>query len=71
MTASVNLLQAMRMAAPDAQIVWVSTCEVYGVPGELPLLETRPSRPRIPYAVSKAAGEMLARCTRRLLDSTW
>ena len=59
-TAAVNLLQAMRTSAPDARLVWVSTCEVYGVPVELPLLESAPVAPANPYAVSKAAGEMLA-----------
>ena len=40
--------------------MWVSTCEVYGVPDALPLTESAPVQPANPYAVSKASGEMLA-----------
>lgn len=55
----VNLLEAVRKHAPEARIIWVSSCEVYGIPSELPLTEAAPVIPRSPYAVSKAAGEML------------
>ena len=57
---AVNVLEALRAEAAGARTVWVSTCEVYGVPEALPLAETAPIRPANPYAVSKAAGEMLA-----------
>jgi GDP-4-dehydro-6-deoxy-D-mannose reductase len=59
-TMSVNLLEALRHEAPSARIVWVSTCEVYGVPEALPIPESASIRPANPYAVSKAAAEMLA-----------
>jgi GDP-4-dehydro-6-deoxy-D-mannose reductase len=59
-SAAINLLEAVRAAAADARVVWVSTCEVYGVPEELPLTESAPMAPANPYAVSKAAAEMLA-----------
>jgi GDP-4-dehydro-6-deoxy-D-mannose reductase len=57
---AINLLEGIRHQAPDARVVWVSTCEVYGGPETLPIAEAAPLRPANPYAVSKAAGEMLA-----------
>ena len=57
---SVNMLEALRLEAPDARVVWVSSCEVYGAPERLPVTEDAPLHPANPYAVSKAAGEMLA-----------
>jgi GDP-4-dehydro-6-deoxy-D-mannose reductase len=57
--AAVNLLEAVRVAAPDARVVWVSSCEVYGEPVSLPIPESAPVSPANPYAVSKAAGEQL------------
>ncbi len=59
-SAALNVLEAVRAAAADARVVWVSTCEVYGVPEALPLTESAPMAPANPYAVSKAAAEMLA-----------
>ncbi|MBV8914705.1 MAG: GDP-mannose 4,6-dehydratase, partial [Acetobacteraceae bacterium] len=40
--------------------VWVSSCEVYGAPASLPVEETAPVVPANPYAVSKAAADLLA-----------
>jgi GDP-4-dehydro-6-deoxy-D-mannose reductase len=57
---AINLLEAIRERAPDARVVWVSTCEVYGVPDGLPIPESAAVHPANPYAVSKATGEMLA-----------
>jgi GDP-4-dehydro-6-deoxy-D-mannose reductase len=57
---AINLLEALRYEAPSARVVWVSSCEVYGVPAVLPIPEDAPQRPANPYAVSKSAGEMLA-----------
>lgn len=57
---AVNVLQALRFEAQRARIVWVSSCEVYGAPERLPILEDQPLRPANPYAVSKATGEQLA-----------
>jgi GDP-4-dehydro-6-deoxy-D-mannose reductase len=56
-----NVLDAVHREAPDARVVWVSSCEVYGPPASLPVGEDAPLAPANPYAVSKAAGEMLAR----------
>jgi GDP-4-dehydro-6-deoxy-D-mannose reductase len=60
--ASVNLLDAVREEAPDAVVVAVGSGETYGpVPEErLPVVETEPLRPQNPYAVSKAAADLLA-----------
>jgi GDP-4-dehydro-6-deoxy-D-mannose reductase len=55
-----NLLEALRTAAPQAAVVAVSSGEVYGPPVSLPVDETAPLRPQNPYAVSKAAGDLLA-----------
>ena len=55
-----NLLEAVRTAAPDAAVVAVSSGEVYGPPASLPVDESAPLRPHNPYAVSKAAGDLLA-----------
>lgn len=57
---SVHLLEALRLEAPAARVVWVSSCEVYGRPARLPISEDAPVQPASPYAVSKAAGEQLA-----------
>jgi GDP-4-dehydro-6-deoxy-D-mannose reductase len=58
---TVSVLEALRQVAGGAPVVWVSSCEVYGAPEVLPATEDLPLRPANPYAVSKAAGEMLVR----------
>ena len=55
-----NLLGALRAAGSRARVVWVSSCEVYGEPAVLPVAEDAPLAPANPYAVSKAAAELLA-----------
>lgn len=55
-----SMLEALRHEAPQARVLWVSTCEVYGVPDSLPIPESAPLQPTNPYAVSKASAEMLA-----------
>ena len=57
---SVSVLEALRLHAVDARLVWVSSCEVYGAPARLPITEDAPVNPVNPYAVSKAAGDLLA-----------
>lgn len=57
---SVGMLEALRRVAGGAPVVWVSSCEIYGDPEQLPAAENLPARPANPYAVSKASGEMLA-----------
>lgn len=55
------LLEAVRHRAPGARLLYASSCEVYGTVRELPVREDAPFAPVNPYAVSKAAGDMLAK----------
>lgn len=57
---AVNVLEAVRGKAPDARVVWASTCEVYGAPQQLPIEESARLAPANPYAVSKTAADLLA-----------
>ncbi|MFC1953270.1 GDP-mannose 4,6-dehydratase [Chloroflexota bacterium] len=56
-----NLFEAVRMASLDPLILLCSTSEVYGQvdPKDVPIKESAPLRPASPYAVSKAAQDML------------
>jgi len=58
--ATVNLLEAVRGEAPEARVLCAGTGEVYGPPERLPVTEDAPLRPQSPYAVSKAASELVA-----------
>jgi GDP-4-dehydro-6-deoxy-D-mannose reductase len=60
--ATLNLLEAVREEAPDATVLVAGSGEQYGpVPEErLPVSEDEPLRPQNPYAVSKAAADLLA-----------
>ena len=60
LTMTVNLLEALRHEAPDAAAVVMSSGEIYGPPASLPVEESAPLRPQNPYAVSKAACDLLA-----------
>jgi GDP-4-dehydro-6-deoxy-D-mannose reductase len=55
-----NLLEAMRAEAPETPLVLASSGEVYGPPERLPLDESARLAPQNPYAVSKAASDLLA-----------
>jgi GDP-4-dehydro-6-deoxy-D-mannose reductase len=54
-----NLLEAVRTEAPEATVVLIGSGEVYGPPDRLPVDEDAPLRPQNPYAVSKAACDLL------------
>jgi GDP-4-dehydro-6-deoxy-D-mannose reductase len=56
-----SVLEAVRHEAPQCRLVWASSCEVYGPKTDLPVREDAALEPANPYAVSKAAGDMLAR----------
>ncbi|MDO8616017.1 MAG: GDP-mannose 4,6-dehydratase [Dehalococcoidia bacterium] len=60
---TLNLLEALRRAAPAATTVVVTSSAVYGPTHdhELPIRESRELRPSSPYGVSKTAADMLAR----------
>jgi GDP-4-dehydro-6-deoxy-D-mannose reductase len=57
---TLNLLDAVRHEAPEATVVVASSGEIYGPPERLPVTESDPLRPQNPYAVSKAACDLLA-----------
>lgn len=61
LTTSQHLLQAVRDHAPDAGVLISCSGEEYGtVPdARLPVTESEPLRPQNPYAVSKAAVDLL------------
>ena len=58
---TLNLLEAVRHEAPEAVVVLVGTGQVYGEPASLPVDEAAPLAPDNPYAVSKAACDLLGR----------
>jgi len=56
------LLEAVRLHAPRARVLVVSTGHVYGAaPGDVRFDESAPLRPDSPYARAKAAADLLAR----------
>jgi UDP-glucose 4-epimerase len=55
-----NLLDAI-VAAHARQIVFSSTCAIFGLPERLPIDETAPARPINPYGESKLAFEKILR----------
>lgn len=57
---TLNVLEAVRLEARDATVVALGSSEEYGPPERLPVDESAPLRPQNPYAVSKAAADMLA-----------
>jgi GDP-4-dehydro-6-deoxy-D-mannose reductase len=56
---TMNVLEAVRLETPEASVVLAGSGEIYGTPERLPLDEDAPLRPRNPYAVSKAACDLL------------
>jgi GDP-4-dehydro-6-deoxy-D-mannose reductase len=56
---TLNVLEAVRSEAPDAAVVLAGSGEVYGAPERLPVDESAPLAPRNPYALSKAACDLL------------
>jgi GDP-4-dehydro-6-deoxy-D-mannose reductase len=61
-TISYNILEAVRLGAPRARFVAISSGNVYGAVKDTtyPITESTPLRPLNPYAVSKVTQEMLA-----------
>ncbi len=58
---AIHVFEAVRAEAAGATVVAVSSGEVYGPPESLPVTESAPLHPQNPYAVSKAATDLLAR----------
>jgi GDP-4-dehydro-6-deoxy-D-mannose reductase len=59
-TTSLNLLEALRLEAPEAVVLMACSGEEYGRPQVLPVDESHPLGPRNPYATSKAMVDVLA-----------
>lgn len=58
---TLNVLEAVRAEAPEAAVVLVGSGQAYGSTGAPPVTEEMPLEPLSPYAVSKAACDMLGR----------
>jgi GDP-4-dehydro-6-deoxy-D-mannose reductase len=56
---TLNVLESARAAAPEAHLVIVASGQVYGEPESMPVTEEARLQPGNPYAVSKAACDML------------
>lgn len=58
---TLNLLEALKACGFAGRMLYISSGDVYGLvaPEALPIVETYAVRPRNPYAVSKAAAELL------------
>ena len=56
---TLNVLEAVRLEAPEAALLLAGSGEVYGSPERLPVDEDAALRPQNPYAVSKAACDLL------------
>lgn len=56
---TLNLLEAVRHEAPGATVVLAGSGQVYGDPEQLPVDEDAPLAPGNPYAVGKAASDLL------------
>ena len=65
---TVNVLEGVRLLAPDAGIVVASSDKVFGEPLESPLRDTTPINPVHPYDASKAAGDIAAQSYGRYYD---
>ena len=59
MQMTLNVLEAVRTEAPGASVVLVGSGQVYEAGGSEPVTEATPLDPPSPYAVSKAASDML------------
>ena len=59
-TTSLNLLEALRLEAPEAVTLMACSGEEYGRPEQLPVDETHTLSTRNPYATSKAMVDVLA-----------
>lgn len=56
-----EVLNSLRLHAPDCRFIFLSSAAVYGNPPSLPIYETHPTAPISPYGFHKWAGENL--CT--------
>lgn len=56
-----NILEAIRMEAPEARFYQASTSEMFGKVQEMPQRETTPFYPRSPYGVAKLYGHWITK----------
>lgn len=56
-----NLLEAIRLAKPDARFYQASTSEMFGLVQEIPQKESTPFYPRSPYGVAKLYGHWITK----------
>ena len=54
---TIRLAEAVRRHTPGARFLYVGSAAIYGVPQEIPIVETHPQQPNEPYAISKAAAD--------------
>jgi GDP-4-dehydro-6-deoxy-D-mannose reductase len=57
---TLNLLEGLRLEAPETSVLVACSGEEYGRPLDLPMTEEHPLRPQNPYATSKAMTDLLA-----------
>jgi len=58
---TVNVIEAVRIEAPSARVLFVSSGDVYGRAQRIPTTEEAPVEPISPYGASKAAAELACR----------
>src|SRR6185436_983938 len=63
-----RVLEAIRLAAPEARFYQASSSEMFGKVRETPQTEKTPFYPRSPYGISKVAGFDLTRNYREAYD---
>jgi len=56
---TLELLNALRINAPDCRFIFLSSAAVYGNPQSLPISEAQPTAPLSPYGFHKLQGEQL------------
>ncbi len=61
---TLRLLEAARELCAGARLFLASSCEVFGVPAQIPQDETTPMRPFTPYGIAKLAADQFARLHR-------
>jgi UDP-glucose 4-epimerase len=56
-----EVLNALRLHAPECRFIFLSSAAVYGNPNIIPVSETQPAAPISPYGFHKWQGELLCR----------
>ncbi|MFN8574590.1 MAG: GDP-mannose 4,6-dehydratase [Gemmatimonadaceae bacterium] len=61
---ALNVLEAVRTAAPNARVLVAGSCEVFGHASHVPQDESTPHQPASPYAVAKSFAQGMTRLYR-------